>query len=441
MQKFTEECAEIGDSRAKAVVVGGDTLAKVLQAEGKNAVLIDEFIKLTDEATSVLCCRVSPKQKAEVVRLVQARKEGCTTLSIGDGANDVNMITAANIGVGISGLEGQQAARAADYSIGQFRFLKVLLFVHGRECYRRNAYLVLYFFYKNLLLVLPIWYYGFLSLFSGVQLYNTWLYQSYNLFFTALPIGYFSIFDWQKTKAELLSHPELYAIGLNNEKFSTFVFWESYIVAILQGGILTFLSFETLDGAAGVSIHYDYEKRELAYGPTYGSLSLNGLFVFQAVVVVANVKIMIASSTHSVVSVGLQVGSIVFFFLAYWLLGLPALAQPDLLGTFRMMMTLMSNWMLIFFFALSYCLFEYCLKLMYDNLNNVYQYQKMLEDQRERKRLALLFENRAEKKTVYRHRGFDFDGEEGHDELVVGNLLSKLKAGLQRSVFAHLHDG
>jgi phospholipid-transporting ATPase len=86
-----------------------------------------------------------------------------TTLAIGDGANDVNMITAAHIGVGISGLEGQQAARAADYSIGQFRFLKNLLFVHGREAYRRNSYLVLYLFYKNILYVLPIFYFGFQS--------------------------------------------------------------------------------------------------------------------------------------------------------------------------------------------------------------------------------------------------------------------------------------
>lgn len=43
------------------MVIGGDTLGKVLSAEGKNAVIIDEFIKLTDGATSVLCCRVSPK--------------------------------------------------------------------------------------------------------------------------------------------------------------------------------------------------------------------------------------------------------------------------------------------------------------------------------------------------------------------------------------------
>jgi phospholipid-transporting ATPase len=69
----------------------------------------------------VLACRVSPKQKALIVTIIRERpKEGeiITTLSIGDGANDVNMITAAHIGVGISGLEGQQAARASDYSIG-----------------------------------------------------------------------------------------------------------------------------------------------------------------------------------------------------------------------------------------------------------------------------------------------------------------------------------
>jgi phospholipid-transporting ATPase len=89
------------------------------------------------------------------------------TLSIGDGANDVNMITTAHVGVGISGLEGQQAARSADFVIGQFKFLKILLFVHGRECYRKNAYLVCYNFYKNALYVLPQYWFGFYSTFSG----------------------------------------------------------------------------------------------------------------------------------------------------------------------------------------------------------------------------------------------------------------------------------
>lgn len=89
------------------------------------------------------------------------------TLSIGDGANDVNMITAAHVGVGISGLEGQQAARAADYAIGQFKFLNSLLLAHGREAYRRNSLLVCYMFYKNIVFVLPNFWFGFMSVYSG----------------------------------------------------------------------------------------------------------------------------------------------------------------------------------------------------------------------------------------------------------------------------------
>jgi len=77
-------------------------------------------------------------------------------LAIGDGANDVNMITAAHVGIGIRGVEGQQAARASDYAIGEFKLLKRLLVHHGRECYRKNANLILFNFFKNIILVLPL---------------------------------------------------------------------------------------------------------------------------------------------------------------------------------------------------------------------------------------------------------------------------------------------
>lgn len=126
-----------------------------------------EFLKLAEKTSVVLACRVSPKQKAEIVNLVKNKKKKSVTLSIGDGANDVNMITAAHVGIGISGLEGQQAARSADYAIGQFKYLRNLLFVHGREAYRRNSYLICYIFYKNIIFVLPQFWYGFLSAFSG----------------------------------------------------------------------------------------------------------------------------------------------------------------------------------------------------------------------------------------------------------------------------------
>jgi phospholipid-transporting ATPase len=83
-----------------------------------------------------------------------------TTLAVGDGANDVNMITAAHVGIGIQGLEGSQAARSGDYSIGEFKILRKLILYYGRENYRRNAYLILYNFYKNFIMIFPKWWYG-----------------------------------------------------------------------------------------------------------------------------------------------------------------------------------------------------------------------------------------------------------------------------------------
>lgn len=145
------------------VIVSGESLTKIL----KNDKLREKFQELTESASVVLACRVSPKQKAEIVQMVRQVHPRDTTLAIGDGANDVNMITAAHVGVGISGLEGQQAARSSDYAIGEFKYLRNLLFVHGRESYRRNSYLVIYMFYKNILFVMPQFFYGFWSAFSG----------------------------------------------------------------------------------------------------------------------------------------------------------------------------------------------------------------------------------------------------------------------------------
>jgi phospholipid-transporting ATPase len=90
-----------------------------------------------------------------VVALVRKEKPTVSTLAIGDGANDVNMIRAAHVGIGIRGVEGQQAARASDYAVSEFRQLRRLLFYHGRESYRRNSCLVCYNFFKNIMLVLP----------------------------------------------------------------------------------------------------------------------------------------------------------------------------------------------------------------------------------------------------------------------------------------------
>jgi phospholipid-translocating ATPase len=125
-----------------AVVVDGDTLKLVLDERLKQ-----KFLLLGKQCKSVLCCRVSPSQKASVVRLVK-RGLDVITLSIGDGANDVAMIQEADVGVGIAGEEGRAAVMSSDFAIGQFRFLARLTLVHGRWCYRRMAETIANFFYK-----------------------------------------------------------------------------------------------------------------------------------------------------------------------------------------------------------------------------------------------------------------------------------------------------
>lgn len=128
--------------------------------------------------------------------MIKKRFPKKVTLAIGDGANDVNMILQAHVGVGILGKEGAQAARSADYAIGQFKFLKPLMFIHGREAYRRNAILILYTFYKNFLYVSTQYFFGFYSAFSGQVLYEPGIYQLYNITMTSLPIMWYALFDF-----------------------------------------------------------------------------------------------------------------------------------------------------------------------------------------------------------------------------------------------------
>ena len=117
-------------------------------------------------ASSVVCCRVSPKQKADVVALAKSNGKWIT-LSIGDGANDVPMIMEAHIGVGVRGKEGTQAVRSADYATSQFFYLHRLLLVHGRQGYRRVSWIVCYYFYKNIVLVFTEIFFSLGNGFSG----------------------------------------------------------------------------------------------------------------------------------------------------------------------------------------------------------------------------------------------------------------------------------
>lgn len=116
-------------------------------------------------------------------------------LAIGDGANDVSMLTKATIGVGIAGKEGKAAVQAADFGIPEFKYLRRLMFYYGRELYRKNAELVKYNFYKNFLYTFPQVTFAFFSGYTGVSIYEAYLSQLYNLLFTSLPIMIYALCD------------------------------------------------------------------------------------------------------------------------------------------------------------------------------------------------------------------------------------------------------
>lgn len=136
--------AASGESDTLALVIDGKSLTFALEKDMERL-----FLDLALMCKSVVCCRVSPLQKALVVKLVKRHLKKLL-LAIGDGANDVSMIQAAHVGVGISGVEGLQAARSADVAIAQFRYLRKLLLVHGAWSYQRISKVILYSFYKNI---------------------------------------------------------------------------------------------------------------------------------------------------------------------------------------------------------------------------------------------------------------------------------------------------
>ena len=109
------------------------------------------FVAVAVSLPTVVACRCSPTQKAEVAKLIRShpKKRVCC---IGDGGNDVSMIQAADIGVGIVGKEGRQASLAADFSIVQFCHLTKLLVWHGRNSYKRSAKLAQFVMHRGLII-------------------------------------------------------------------------------------------------------------------------------------------------------------------------------------------------------------------------------------------------------------------------------------------------
>uniref|UniRef100_A0A663FL30 Phospholipid-transporting ATPase n=1 Tax=Aquila chrysaetos chrysaetos TaxID=223781 RepID=A0A663FL30_AQUCH len=251
---LTQHCANLGESLGKendiALIIDGHTLKYALSFEVRQS-----FLDLALSCKAVICCRVSPLQKSEIVDMVK-KHVNAITLAIGDGANDVGMIQTAHVGVGISGNEGMQATNCSDYAIAQFSYLEKLLLVHGAWSYNRVTKCILYCFYKNVVLyIIELWF-AFVNGFSGQILFERWCIGLYNVIFTALPPFTLGIFERSCTQDSMLRFPQLYKITQNADGFNTRVFWGHCINALIHSIILFWFPLKVLEHGKGFIISY-----------------------------------------------------------------------------------------------------------------------------------------------------------------------------------------
>ncbi|XP_055698057.1 phospholipid-transporting ATPase ID isoform X11 [Phlebotomus papatasi] len=230
---------DIEENTGFAIVINGHSLVHCLSPE-----LEDRFLDVASNCKAVICCRVTPLQKAMVIELIK-RAKNAVTLAIGDGANDVSMIKAAHIGVGISGQEGMQAVLASDYSIAQFRYLERLLLVHGRWSYYRMCKFLRYFFYKNFAFTLCHFWFAFFCGFSAQTVFDPMFISVYNLFYTSLPVLALGVFEQDVSDKNSLEYPKLYTPGLTNALFNTTEFIRSVLHGIFSSLVLFLIPYGT----------------------------------------------------------------------------------------------------------------------------------------------------------------------------------------------------
>ncbi|KAK2906994.1 hypothetical protein Q8A67_005979 [Cirrhinus molitorella] len=228
-----------------ALVISGPELAKLTRTPEWGA----KFVALSDQCQSVLCCRVTPAQKAEVVEMVRKHSTSIT-MAIGDGANDVNMIKTAHIGVGLCGMEGSQAVQNADFALAQFSFLRRLLLVHGHWSYYRICILLRYFIYKTTAFALVHIWYSFYNGFSAQPMYESWFISLYTTMYTSLPIQCMGMFEQDVSAKSCLCWPEIYSIGQKKQLFNPLVLAITLLYSLYTSIILFFIPMGILQYAA-----------------------------------------------------------------------------------------------------------------------------------------------------------------------------------------------
>ena len=263
------------------------------------------FLDIAKDAVAVICCRVSPLQKSQVVKMMKNYNPNSKTLAIGDGGNDVSMIMEAHIGVGIYGEEGLRAVQNSDYAIGEFRFLHDLLFFHGRTNYIRNAQCIIYFFYKNFVFTFLQFVYGFYCNFTGQTIIDDWFITLFNLLFTSLPLGARALLDHDIKPEDgdiiKLMLPFLY---LENREKPIFTV-RNFFINLLKGIFHSLINFFWVIYYLDESINEDGKM---------GGLWFCSVNLFTNILIIVSLELLIETKYHTWINAAIL---IVITFIAY----------------------------------------------------------------------------------------------------------------------------
>ncbi|XP_048883941.1 phospholipid-transporting ATPase IG isoform X3 [Brienomyrus brachyistius] len=335
-------------------IIDGATLSLLLKPP--SSLYTSLFLEICQNCTAVLCCRMAPLQKAQIVRLVKNSKGSPITLSVGDGANDVSMILEAHVGIGIKGNEGRQAVRNSDYAVPKLKHLKKLLLAHGHLYYVRIAQLVQYFFYKNLCFILPQFLYQFFCGYSQQPLYDASYLMMYNICFTSMPILAYSLFEQHTCIEILLDNATLYREVARNAslRWGPFLHWTA--LGIYQGLLFFF------------GVHCLFRNPALQdNGQVYGNWSF-GTIVFTVMVFTVTLKLALDTRHWTWINHLVIWGSLAFYvFFSFFWGGIiwPFLKQQRLYFVFANLLSSVSAWLVIILLILLSLLPEVLLAVLH----------------------------------------------------------------------------
>uniref|UniRef100_A0A8C2P2L1 Phospholipid-transporting ATPase n=1 Tax=Capra hircus TaxID=9925 RepID=A0A8C2P2L1_CAPHI len=404
-----------------ALIINGHSLAHALESDVKN-----DLLELACMCKTVVCCRVTPLQKAQVVELVK-KYRNAVTLAIGDGANDVSMIKSAHIGVGISGQEGLQAVLASDYSFAQFRYLQRLLLVHGRWSYVRMCKFLCYFFYKNFAFTLVHFWFGFFCGFSAQTVYDQWFITLFNIVYTSLPVLAMGIFDQDVSDQNSMDYPQLYKPGQLNLLFNKHEFF------ICMAHALFFIPYGAFHNMAGEDGRHTADYQSFA------------VTTATSLVIVVSVQIALDTSYWTVINHVFIWGSIATYFSILFTMHSNGIFgifpnQFPFVGNARHSLTQKCIWLVILLTTVASVMpvvaFRFLKVDLFPTLSDqIRQWQKA-----QKKARPLRTRKPQTRRSSSRRSGYAFAHQEGYGELITSGKNMRAKnpppmSGLEKTLY------